>query len=448
MSITTDADYNAASREIQMKLEICFDGMDPLVATHDNYIVSCDLLEESQSDSRDIIGDISSNELSFTMHNNNGIFTLTNPDSPYHNKMVRNVPINVYGRVIVDSDEETEWDPLGTYYVKEWQAEASGMIVSVTANDTLYDIFDAAPPTSYVFAKNSLDAKGLYKEFFDALSISSNIDESLSMKLTYGFFGTNNKTFLNDLSNAALAICYGNREGGVTVESRLAERELRATLTDDDQIISVKTAQTITVGYDGVSVTCNAKQESAPKMLLSLKEHSVPTGIFEDSTFDVSGQLVRLSYGLVKNNEYVHVKSMSGTKDTIDITFENTSEDEQIVDVDIYGTILETISIGDADDASNLLEVNSPYVQSLDQAELVKKYLRRIAVNNLPTLELTIRGNFKLQVGDRIKISSVKYKTEYTGVLIRASYHYQGSLSCDITLVDAKLFGGDIYVQQ
>ena len=66
MSIqTTDDMYNAPSREIEFKYEIFFtEGADPLVITKDNYLASSSGLEEAQSSSGDILGKVSSNEIS------------------------------------------------------------------------------------------------------------------------------------------------------------------------------------------------------------------------------------------------------------------------------------------------------------------------------------------------------------------------------------------------
>ena len=51
--------------------------------------------------------------------------------------------------------------------------------------------------------------------------------------------------------------------------------------------------------------------------------------------------------------------------------------------------------------------------------------------------ELTVRGNPKLSLGSLLEINSSRYKTQYVGLLIKASYEYVGSLHCKMTLIDA-----------
>lgn len=58
-----DADFNAASREISMRLDIYLDET-PLEVTKQNYLIDSSWLEEGSADSSNPFGAVSSNELS------------------------------------------------------------------------------------------------------------------------------------------------------------------------------------------------------------------------------------------------------------------------------------------------------------------------------------------------------------------------------------------------
>lgn len=434
---TTDAMYNSQSREIQMKYEIYFRS-EPMIITRDDYLASSSGLEEVQSDSSSLVGKVSSNEITLSLYNDNRLFTPTNTESPLYGLIKKGVKIVAFGRV-VEEDNLTEWDPLGTYYVTEWATSPSGLLASVTANDILYSVFDAPMPKYQV--TKSVPIKDLYEAFFKALNVECNVDESITEVLSYGYIDADNKAFITDLTNGALALCYGNRHGGVDIISRTRTQPLRATLTDNDQIISIKTEQSIKVGYDGISVTRNAKQESSNETIVSLKDQNVQSGrTILQSLTPSKTPIVRLKVGSVEAIADIYIAEMDATSNKVNLTLENVSSAATGVGIEILGTYLETSKTVIEDSGSNLLSLNSNYTQTEEQANKSQAYLKRVVSNSTPTLALDIRGNFKLKLGDKIEVQSDRYKTYYTGIITRIEYSYEGHLTSSITLVDSALF--------
>ena len=438
---TTDAMYNSQSREIQMKYEIYFRS-EPMIITRDDYLASSSGLEEVQSDSSSLIGKVSSNEITLSLYNDNRLFTPTNTESPLYGLIKKGVKIVAFGRV-VEEDNLTEWDPLGTYYVTEWNTSPSGLLASVTANDILYSVFDAPMPKYQV--TKSVSIKDLYEAFFKALNVECRVDESITEVLSYGYIDADNKTFITDLTNGALALCYGNRHGGVDIISRTRTQPLRATLTDNDQIISIKTEQSIKVGYDGISVTRNAKQESSNETIVSLKDQNVQSGrTILQSLTPSKTPIVRLKVGSVEAIADIYIAEMDATSNKVNLTLENVSSAATGVGIEVLGTYLETSKTVIEDSGSNLLSLNSNYTQTEEQANKSQVYLKRVVSNSMPTLDLDIRGNFKLKLGDKIEVQSDRYKTYYTGIITRIEYSYEGHLTSSITLVDSALFEEEV----
>ena len=432
---TTDTDYNEASREVHVKLSIYFEDK-PLDVSIDNYLISATLLEEAQAESQTILGQVSSNELSFDLYNDTGIFTPTNTNSPYYGKIKKDIKVKAYGRAGVD----TSWDELGTFYVKSWSTAASGLVASVTANDKLYDVFDAPVPP-YKVTKD-VSVQDLLESYFAALGVEATLRGDFGHMLQYAYVGTNNKTFLNDLTNGALAMCYGNRRDGVDIISRLDSHKLRATITDNDQIIDITTSQTIDAGYDGVSVTCNSKQESTNGVILAIKGQVLEPGDTALTNLNiVEGPIVRLGYAETLGVGTTFAKKVTASPYHVNLHMVNEEAVAQVVDINVAGTVLQTISSVEADKGNNLLELDSNYIQTPAQCSEVARYLRKAIKVATPTLNVETRGNFKLLLGDMIHVQSDKFKVDFMGVIIRSRYSYEGGLKCSLTVMDAKLFG-------
>ena len=84
---------------------------------------------------------------------------------------------------------------------------------------------------------------------------------------------------------------------------------------------------------------------------------------------------------------------------------------------------------------TNPFKVTSNFIQSKAVADDVCSYSDTFVKAVAPTLELSIRGNPLLQLGDTVLIDSSKYNINYTGVIIKANYKYTGGLTCNLKLI-------------
>ena len=207
-------------------------------------------------------------------------------------------------------------------------------------------------------------------------------------------------------------------------------------MTDNDQIISMSIKQTIDTDYDSVNVTCNIGQESSEQALLSISDMSVSIGN------NASGKLIlnsqpALSIKSIKTegNNAVTVRSFNASANEFECILRSTAVTN--TSLDVFGTVLETVSsnIGKLGDAP--LNIDSKYIQDLSKANEILKYAEDYVKASVPTLEVTVRGNPNLQLGDKIVIESDFYKISYTGIIVKAEYKYIGNLSSVLTLIDA-----------
>ena len=178
-----DQDFNTPSRQIVMRLDIFFDGLqsDPLIITKDNYLMDATLLEEIGAEDSNPLGTISANELSFSLYNSDGIFSPTNTNSPYYGKIKTNVPIIPYIRPETTDNTEVNWIKMGEYYVSNWNATVTGAAASITADDKLQQVFLEPAPVIPVGLNKTQAA--FFQEVFDALGYAAKISQDLNATL-------------------------------------------------------------------------------------------------------------------------------------------------------------------------------------------------------------------------------------------------------------------------
>lgn len=434
---SSDDLYNSTDRVIQQKFIVHFQGS-PLTITRDNYLISSSVLEETQSDIKSYLGNTTSNELDLSIYNDRRIFTPTNTDSPYYGKIVKGLKIESFVRAYTGVD--SPWDSLGVFYVTSWVASAEGLVVNITANDSLYRVLQSPQPSFAI--RQNMTHKALFETYLTLFGANADVDSTLTQTLSYAYINsTSPKTFLTELALGAMSDCFCDRNDNVRVRSKIAPRDLRATFTDNDQIISASISQSIDTGYDGSKVTCNSKQESSPAKVLSIKNAELESGttVYENVALTTS-VLVRLSYISVVGLNNIEIRNISATPSQISFDAYNASATQTLSDITVYGNTLETVSTVLADTGDELLKLDSDYVQDLAYANEVKEFVDRIAANKIPTLTIKARGNPLLSLGDLIHIDSIRYKLDYDGILIRATYDYDGGLKATYVFAAAQAF--------
>ena len=434
--LSTDADYNAESRWLEQKVVIHFSGMTPLEVTKDNLLITTSILEESHSNNgASPFGGVTSNELTVELLNEDSIFSPTNVNSPYYGRMRRGVKIEVLIRPV--AEEEYDWDPLGVFYVTDWNATVTGLVATVTANDKLYSIFTGEIP-DFIIRRN-ISHYLFYQEIFASLGLSADIDDSMTEVLKYAYIQSkhNNKDLLTTLGIGALADCFCKHDGTIKVHHLLAEQELRATITDADQLIEAKIEQSLTSGYDGAEVIYNIPQENELANVLNMSELNIPTGkkVVKDIALSKT-PLVRLGYAKLTGAPNARIIAIKAIPTKVECTLENLDKDIPSASLDIFGNTLANNQLTLGDIGDNLLRVNNIYIQNIEYAQKVYSHLKAYINNLLPILEITVRGNPRFELCDKLQVISDKYNLDYTGLIIKQTFDYDGGLSSTITLLN------------
>lgn len=438
---STEEDYNAQSRCVVMKLDIYFDGLDkaPLEVSRDNYLIDASVLEEACADSDNPFGAVSSNEISFSLYNSSGMFSPTQSTGPYYGKINTGVPIIARIKPDVDSTE-VNYDTLGLFYVTDWNATITGVTANVVANDVMYFIFSKPQTRLPVFKGISMQT--LYEKFFEAIMVDVSIDSDLSETLLYAYIMKSNKDFLNDMSIGSQSYIFCNRSGVPRVEYARGPQEVKHTLTDTDQIVNIISSQSILVEYSGAKVVMNKPQESPVEALLSINNELIPSGSYNSkiTSFKLS-PVYKVSAALLNGGANASISNIVATCTDVAYTLHNDSPADINSNLEILGTYIDTVSTeySSGSEEGNVLSVDNIYVQTAEYAEKFLKFLTAYVKSNVPVLELEIRGNPKYLPGEKIHVVSDKYSVDFTGVLIRQEYTYDGSLSSKIKLFNSEI---------
>ena len=432
--------FDRSSRAITAKIEIFFDGLDedPVEILPSNYLVDFELTEEAGAESSNPLGSVSSNELLFSLTNYDDIFSPANGESPYHDKIKTGVPVKVWLKP--DLPGVLNWIPMGVFFVANWNCRLGAGIADVTCSDKVQELLRAPIPDMDVlvgqtFGAIFLNAFRCYG--YDATEVV--IDPLLTASVPYAFIRfSDTAAYLQCLTEAAISFVGTNRYGKLIAKKFLRNLPV-AVFRDTDQIMSLNLEQSILKTYDGVQLKFVLPQLSDVREVLVVDELPIPGARVEHDTLLYDKPVFNVSGMYIYCDEDVVIDSYSATIKGVKITTVLTDAQSATAKFVVSGKNVDLINQELSDAANNVFSIENVYVQTPEYASEYKGHLERFVSSDIPTMSLETRGNPLLEVGDTVRIESLRYGIYFSGIIKRQVFKYNGGLSCSVTLMNAEV---------
>lgn len=339
-------------------------------------------------------------------------------------------------------DEPYAWDPLGVFYVTDWQTDITGVTANVTCCDKLYSLINSDVTKLPVMPDYSYE--DLIKDFFETFGILPRIIGNLTEHLSFAYISGTNADFIKNFSVGALAFIFCNHLGEIVIQDIDRQALVDFTLTDADQLISVKSKQSAILEHDGVSLTYNRMQISEETELLTTKEQDIlanDTKLFAMQSFSKT-PVYSLGHVEIGSDANCMLSDIEATPIGVSYEITNETDLDSSFNISIFGYTIEAVKILLEDTGSSLLAVDNLYVQSLEYATRLKALLMKYITLRIPILELEVRGNPLIPIGSKLHIVSTKYDLDFTGILIRQQFKYDGGLTATMSVLSSEIVGG------
>jgi hypothetical protein len=438
----TVTDYNAKDRAIEFAIDIYFFGASvaPMRCTRSNHLVDCNVLLEACADSDTFVGVPSSNEVSFQLLGTNGLFNPANQSSPFYGRIRAGIQVNVYCRpMTLDVTlEEFNWNPLGVYYVTNWDTDITGVTANVTACDIMYSLMN--DNSTSLLVQRDYSYYDLCNDFFDANDCTAVIHGDLSELLDFAYIDESNANFLASFSVGALAYIYCDVYGVINVLDIDNNRPVDFTITDSDQIIAITSKQSAMLTYDGLELTYYKMQLTDNVELLNNKGQIALLGStkFNNQMFS-KVPVFAISNSTMVSEVPCSINSIEASATNVSYDIQNNTASNIVFDFQVFGYAVESIAVILSDNNASMLKLSNKYIQNGTYASRFKLLIQRYLSMPMPILELEVRGNPLISIGSKVTVESVFYNLTFTGILIRQELRYDGGLSGRMTLLNADI---------
>lgn len=428
--------YDKSTRHILGKLDIFFDGYEnePITIDMSNYLIDYQIVEEASAEDKNPLGAISANELTFTLTNFNSMFSPSNVNGPYYGKIKTGVMVKPY----IKPDNAINWTPLGVYFVSDWSSKMSSATAFVTCCDVIQDLLLSPMPDLDV--KLDVTFASYIKYVLRMYGFANaEVDEKLNMLLPYGFIAYDKTPdLLQAIVEASMSVLVATRLGSLAVK-KLRRSTPVATFTDSNQLISVDIEQSIIKTYNGVKLTYAIPQLSEDREVLVVDNLGIPKGTTTHNLIKYSKPVFNISAVAISGDVLSVIEKYTSTNFGITLVTRLDAEESTSAKLSVTGKNIDLVEQELNDGLTNMLEVYNPYIQISNYAASYKESLTNFVNADIPVLELTVRGNPDITIGETVEVHSNKYKIDFVGIVKRTVLKYSGNLTCNMTLLNAEV---------
>jgi hypothetical protein len=405
------------------------------------------LLVEACSESRNPVGNVTSNELTVDINNENRWYNLTTANSPAN--MIKPGVKSIAHIGIQIPNGDFEFTILGTFYLTDWSAPSSTSIATMTANDRLMKMMDL--PAQNKMPLQNVTVKALFEYLFTSIGLTQNdyeIDATLTRQISVGWIPADKVgAVLQSYSIAGMCNIFVSPDDKIRVVDLLASPNPVETISQDDQIISFDNDQGFSTIYSAVEVTYKTPRLADASQVLSIDNITIPTGdsVITQATF--SNPVGTVAYASLPGSVNTQIVGLTYGTQSIDVEVSNTGAGDEIVSLVVYGNEIQSDGavVHVQDDSlysvwpDKVLSIENDFIQSKDEAQTYASSIIKLASNPQAIYRVSVRGNPALEVMDAIKVQGgdfIKVAQDITSIVLRQTLTYDGGLSGELLLRD------------
>lgn len=409
------------------------------------------VLEEMEGETGSLpIGNISSNEMSIKVNNIDRRFFAENQQSNLYGQLRNNRRVRAELGIQFPNGEY-EYVPVAPpMWTGDWVTPSDDIAASTTARDRMELLRQTPFSTSQVYENKSLYE--LAEIILQDAGLDANeywIDPDLQNTIIpYAWFEpTNHREALRRIVEAAVGRAWVDREGIIRVAgyNYLATRDTPvATLTDQNQIFKADNPLMHSRVANWIEVKSKPlKPDTFQDVYSSPEAITVPAGGSKTLTLFFDKQpVVNVQVPVLSGATNTVVQSYTAYAWGMDITLQNTGGTDENVTITIQGQPLiksggiTAIAKDDnsiADNGKLKYTLENDFIQSLDLAQQIADNILAVYANPSRDVELDIRGNFALEVADRIKIIDAITSLNHDIHIYRQQLEYDGGLKARIS---------------
>lgn len=406
-------------------------------------LVSIRLLEEREASQGSLpVGNISSNEITLTLNNEDKKFNVDNEQSPLKNLLKPNRRIQVWLGAETSSGEE--WVPLGTFWSLDWDSPDDTLEATVTARDRMELLRKGTYQTSQVQQNKSLYE--LAEAVLQDAGLASDeyvIDEALDdIVIPYsGFNPVSHREALRCIAEAGLAAAFQNRDGKIQIESFLITGdEPVLEITEDDYFPPLRApSRQDQVANEIIVDTQPLRPATTPEEVYRSNE-PIPIAAEEMKTITIHYNQSPVIDTIITNQgdtTRIDIVRINRYAWGADITLANSTGQaaEAIIVATGRPLVAQNKERAIARDEASIIENGvlryefpaNPLVQTLAQAQAIADTLLASVKDPRRDIEVDWRGNPALELGDRVTVKDKDYH------VIRQEIDWAGALSARLT---------------
>lgn len=430
---TLDELFAAHSRQFKAQFMFYFTD-EPLVVDQDNYLNDFEI-DEAIMHGNGVLGAPQPSTLDISLLNTKGMFTPSNAAGPYAGLIAPGVKI-VGELKVIALGEESDWLPLGTYFVTDWKAPSGSAEASVYASDCLQGILDANPAA--VEVTENMTYSQFISYFFEKIGSPAVMEDTLGTVLPFGWSSGDSESDIKKLTNAARAVCISNRTGAPHILSLVKTRDVRLSIDDNSGLfISASENSSFVQQYGGVELTYRQPSLLADTAVLTSNGVEAPSGesTLDPITFDKTPVYAVESVSCQTERGQIVVLGYQYTPSEITVSLKNSDKEAFSTELLVRGTVVDFTDTVLADENDDLLSFSSDFIQSSVYAGVFKEFLGRYVSSKLPVITLETTGDLDIKLLDRIKFSSTKYSMQFDGVVTQIHTKFSSGLTQTFVLM-------------